>query len=219
MENWINNVTYGNISQGLLKQLKIKCISDEVLKILDDKELLSIAKNDSKKTKDELNEITKCVNSMSDEENKEHLIRYNRYDRSLIQTICSIFMNKGIDVEELCLSINADIVPTITKLKAKYQRARPNQLAQYYKLKLFPYESFSAHSPSFPSGHTLQAYVILNIIGNKYPESYRFCKQLIEDVANSRVYLGLHYPSDNEGAILIGKEILKLKSMITKYNI
>ena len=219
MENWINNVTYGNISQGLLHQLKKKCIADDVLKVLDDNKLLSIAKNDSKKTKDELNEITKCVNSMSDEENKEHLIRYNRYDRSLIQTICSIFMNKGIDVEELCLSINEDIVPTITKLKAKYQRARPNQLAQYYKLKLFPYESFSAHSPSFPSGHTLQAYVILNIIGNKYPESYRFCKQLIEDVANSRVYLGVHFPSDNEGAIIIGKEILKLKSIITKYNI
>ena len=38
---------------------------------------------------------------------------------------------------------------------------------------------------------------------------YQYCKELIEDIAYSRVYLGHHYPSDNDGGRELGKAILK----------
>jgi len=221
MEDWLNKVTYGNLSEYHLNILKQNCLADEVIPILDKTygSQLDFPLNNSETVKQELNELVEKVRSIFDESNSEHFARYKRYDRNLKQSIISAFTVKGMDIEEIFDSINDDISPTIIKLKQKYQRPRPYQLAQYYKLKLFPYDTFSGHSPSYPSGHTIQAYVILNIIGNKYPKSYGFCKQFITDIADSRVYLGLHYPSDNDASYLIGQEILKLKSITDKYKI
>jgi hypothetical protein len=42
---------------------------------------------------------------------------------------------------------------------------------------------------------------------------------MIEDVSYSRIFLGLHYPSDNDFAKAIGKEILKHKAFTEKYEI
>ena len=221
MQHSFNYITYGNINQSQLELLTKECLADEVLGALDAKfkDRLQFPLNDSATTKAELNDIASKVKSLGEKDNSDYLHRYKRYDKSLKQSIISIFQSKGIDVEKLVLSIYADVSPTIIKLKQKYQRPRPYQLAQYYKLKLFPYSSESAHSPSYPSGHTLQAYCVLNIIANKYPNAYEFCKNFIDDIAYSRVYLGVHYPSDNDASFLIGKEILKLKSITDKYKI
>lgn len=221
MEDWLNNVKYGNISNALLEVLKKKSIADEVIPILDKKygSKLDFPKNDSDETKDELNSLVKSVKLTGEEANKKHLKRYKNYDKNLAQSIISVFQTKNLDVEELTLKVFDDVTPTIAKLKQKYQRPRPYQLASYYKLKLFPYSTYSGHSPSYPSGHTLQAFMVLEIIGNKFPDAYEFCQKFIDDVANSRVYLGVHYPSDNEASFVIGQELLKLESITNKYEI
>jgi acid phosphatase (class A) len=221
MEDWYNNITYGNLTEGQLEVLKKECLADEVMPILEQKfsDRLQFPLNNSATTRQELNDIASKIKTISNQENVEHFARYKRYDRSLLQSIMSVFQTKGLDVEEIVMGVNQDIAPTIMKLKQKYQRPRPYQLAQQYKLKLFPFDTLSGHSPSYPSGHTVQAFCILNIIANKHPESYDFCKKFIDDIANSRVYLGIHYPSDNDASYLIGGEILKLKSITDKYQI
>lgn len=221
MQDWYNFITYGNLSEGQLETLKKECLADAVIPILDQKfsDRLQFPLNNSSTTKQELNEIVAKMKTVSNQENVEHFARYKRYDRSLLQSIISVLQTKGLDVEQVAMSVSEDITPTIMKLKQRYQRPRPYQLAQQYKLKLFPFDTLSGHSPSYPSGHTLQAFCILNIIGNKHPEAYEFCKRFIDDVANSRVYLGYHYPSDNDASYLIGREILKLKSITDKYQI
>jgi len=221
VENSFNIITFGNVTQEQFSLMGEKCIADAVLPILESKfkEELEFPKNDSTKTKDELNDISTKLKELADKDNRIHLDRYLRYDKSLPQSISSVFCKKGMDVDEVIKSVLEDINSTIIKIKSKYQRPRPYQLAQKYKLKLFPYDSFSAHSPSYPSGHTIQAIVILTIIGNKYPESYRFCKQMMEDVGASRVYLGHHYASDNEASVLIAREIMKLPKFTKKYNL
>jgi hypothetical protein len=137
----------------------------------------------------------------------------------LIQSLIGIFRQKNIDVEELCIDVVKDIQGLLYKTKFYFQRPRPFQIAQYYKLKLFPYKSFSSHTPSFPSGHTVEAIVMLNVIGNKYPTEYPFCKELMDDVAYSRVYLGVHFPSDNDGSREMAKTILKHPEFAKKYGI
>jgi membrane-associated phospholipid phosphatase len=169
--------------------------------------------------KDELNELVDYLKVMDDDENETYLKRYKSYDRNLIQVINATFLKKGIEVNELTHDVVKDVEDLVYKLKFYFQRPRPNQLAQYYKLKLFPYDTYSGHTPSYPSGHTLQAFVILTIIGNLHPKEYSFCKEMIDDIAYSRLYMGVHFPSDNDFAIQVGEEILKHPEFAKKYGI
>jgi hypothetical protein len=211
-----NDLTYGNPTHEQLGFIQGSCLVDDLFDTFKD---AVVPNNDSELVKDELNEVADSLAVMSQPENQNYLKRYLAYDRNLIQAISSIFKQKDIEVEELVTEIVKDIQNLIFKLKFHIQRPRPFQLAQYYKLKLFPYKSFSAHTPSYPSGHTTQAIVILNVLGNKYPTEYQYCKELIEDVAYSRVYLGHHYPSDNDGGRELGKAILKHPEFTKKYGI
>ena len=211
-----NDLTYGNPTHEQLGFIQGTCLVDDLFDTFKD---AVVPKNDSELVKDELNEVADSLAVMSQPENQNYLKRYLAYDRNLIQAISSIFKQKDIEVEELVTEIVVDIQNLIFKLKYHIQRPRPFQIAQYYKLKLFPYKSYSAHTPSYPSGHTIQAIVILNVLGNKYPTEYQYCKELIEDIAYSRVYLGHHYPSDNDGGREIGKAILKHPEFTKKYGI
>jgi hypothetical protein len=213
----LNDVTYGNPTVQDLAYMQGECLVEDLFETL--KNTLVYPRNDSELVKDELNEIMDCLETMGQLENQNYLKRYQSYDRNLIQALISIFKQKNIDVEELCIDIIKDIQGLLYKLKYYFQRPRPNQIAQYQKLKLFPYKSYTSHTPSFPSGHSVESFVILNVIGNKYPTEYPFCKELIEDVAYSRIYLGHHYPSDNEGAKEVGKAILKHPEFTKKYGI
>jgi hypothetical protein len=211
-----NDLTYGNPTHEQLGFIQGSCLVDDLFDTFKD---AVVPNNDSELVKDELNEVADSLAVMSQPENQNYLKRYLAYDRNLIQAISSIFKQKDIEVEELVTEIVKDIQNLIFKLKFHIQRPRPFQIAQYYKLKLFPYKSFSAHTPSYPSGHTVQAIVILNVLGNKYPTEYQYCKELIEDISYSRIYLGHHFPTDNDGGRELGKAILKHPEFTKKYGI
>jgi hypothetical protein len=212
----IDQANYGNptIQQKVFLD-EVGFVDDLFMKLKDE----PFPANSSELTKDELNEIVDSLNSISDKENKSYLNRYKAYDRSIIQVLTTTLKQKGIDIETLCEEVIIDIRSLIYKLKYFYQRPRPNQLAQYYKLKLFPYKSYSADTPSYPSGHTIEAYVILNIVANRHPNESKFCKELIDDIAYSRIYLGLHYQTDNDFGKVVAKEILKHPKFTQKYGI
>jgi hypothetical protein len=212
----MNNVTYGNPTIEYKKFITEPCLVGDLFEKLKQE---GFPQNDSELTKEELNQIVDNLASIKQEENDSFLKRYKAYDRSLSQVLISTFKQKNIDVEDLVHEIFGDIRGLIFKLKYYYQRPRPYQLAQYYKLALFPFKSHSADTPSYPSGHGVQSYVTLNVIGNKYPEHYSFCKEVIDDVFFSREYLGIHYSSDNDFATTVGKEILKHKEFAKKYGI
>jgi hypothetical protein len=212
----LNEVTYGNPTKEQYRHITKRCMVDTLFDKLKEN---SFPDNDSEMVKDELNEIVDYLKVMDDEENETFLKRYKSYDRNLIQTINATFLKKGIDTTELTLDVIKDIENLVYKLKFYFQRPRPNQLAQYYKLKLFPYNTYVGNTPSYPSGHTLQAFVILSVIANLHPKENSFCKEMIDDIAYSRLYMGVHFPSDNDFAKLVGEEILKQPEFAKKYGI
>lgn len=212
----LNQVTYGNPTLEEKEILNKPSILDDLFILLKED---NFPLSDSELVKEELNEIAENLVTIAKPENETYLKRFKSYDRSLTQVIITTFKQRGIDVEVLCSDIIEDLAGLLFKFKYHFQRPRPNQLAQYHKLKLFPYASHTASTPSYPSGHTLEAFVILNVIANKYPKECDFCDKMIEDISNSRLYLGLHYPSDNDFAVLIGNEILKHKTFTNKYGI
>ncbi len=212
----INQVTYGNPTHEQKKAITQTSITDDLFASL---AISQVPNNDSELVVEELNEINEMIKELDSSENEIYLKRYRSYDRNIMQSINSLILQKGVNVEELTAKVYEDIVPFILKLKYKFQRPRPSQLANYKKLKLFPYASNSANSPSYPSGHTCYAYVVLNVIASSNPSLHKFCKELIDDVAYSRLYLGLNYPTDNDFARLVGNAIIKHPEFIKKYKL
>ena len=179
----------------------------------------SYPKNSSKATREELNLLVDYIDDVK--KDTDALKRYQAYDRNMTAVFAQIIIeqnlgNKGASLVDQLID---DLKPIIIKLKFHFQRPRPYQLAHYYKLKLFPFQSASNDSPSFPSGHTLQSRVICDVLGNHFPEKYDYFDRVAKDVEYSRLYLGCHYPSDNDYSLFIAETILSSKEFKKKYSL
>lgn len=209
----LNSVTYGNPTFQQKDVLDRSTIVSDLFKELSKEDC---PKNDSEATKQELNQIKDALSNL-EKSNNYDLRRYLNMDKNLIQYIESLLRAEQVDESEMIQSMISDMQPLITKLKYKFQRPRPYQLANYMKLKLFPLQSTSALSPSFPSGHSVQAMVIMTVIGRKHPNLTQFCKRFYEDVMDSRVAIGVHYPSDNDFSVKVANAILEHPKFVDKY--
>ena len=114
---------------------------------------------------------------------------------------------KNKRLRELCLAyLKAQLIfsfALVRFLKIVLGRARPEYGFE------FTFFSFSSHYNSFPSGHAADAFVsgvFLYVLlrNSKYPASR--CLPLIYAflIAISRVFVGVHYPSDVAAGIGIG---------------
>ena len=187
-------LTYGNPNRTLLPYTKKESFLDSLLS-----ELYSYPypDNNSQEVIDELNQLIGLTNSIAD--NAEMHQRNNIYDNSFQEYIINVLSNTGIDKQEIAQlidSIDEDIKPIIVKLKYYYQRIRPNQLAHLLQMNLYPFDSKSADTPSYPSGHTFNSKIYCAVLGNKYPKYYKQLMSLAQDCSDSRMYMGLHYASD-----------------------
>jgi len=215
--NFLDSITYGNPTQEQVQDLKREGLVDELYQEL---VTYTFPVNTSEATKEELNQIVDYINLVKDKEG--YLKRYKAYDRNLRRSF-SEFIFKDTDNKDEAMgkveSIIQDTKPLLLKLKYHFNRPRPYQLAQYYKLKLFPFESHSADSPSFPSGHAFMGRLITQVIGNNYPQIYALMDKIFMDICYSRVYMGLHYQSDIDVGIFCADKVLQLPIFKEKYNL
>ena len=114
-------------------------------------------------------------------------------------------------------NISEELGALIMQLKNHYQRARPFQYALYGNQKLHPYETTSGNTPSYPSGHACQSYFLCKVIGMHYEEKQKQLDILANKVAESRVILGVHFPSDNQFGMHIAKALLEKQNIIETY--
>ena len=82
------------------------------------------------------------------------------------------------------------------RLKYKFNRPRPYQIAEFYGIDLNGTELDSMKTPSYPSGHAAQGYLLGMHYSKKYPEHRKKLTQLGEDIAHSRIIAKAHYPTD-----------------------
>ena len=95
------------------------------------------------------------------------------------------------------LYLNALIYET----KYFYNRIRPNQLGYYTKIKLESAETRTGHTPSYPSGHTLQTHFFTKLISEVTETPWS--DEPTREVAASRMSMGIHFKSDNDFAVKI----------------
>lgn len=183
--------------------------------IMDDVLIFAPPKNSSPATVAELEMIKRKLSSRS----KDSDILF---DNELLSYIKNVFIKGGADkgfVDTVCNAIAEDVVPLVTRMKYYFNRPRPYQLAYYHGVELFPEFSYFTNTPSYPSGHTCLTFVTLGVLGNLYPEQYKKVSSLVEQVSESRVAIGAHYPSDNNTAIILGQKILSNPEFKSNYRL
>lgn len=212
----LDSIVYGNPTKELLSYIEKSSFLD---KHFDSLSYFSPPQNSSKATREELNMLVDMTQEV--EKHPDVVQRYKSYDFELEKNFAHlcIKMQMSEDLINMVDSLFDDINPLLAKLKLHFQRPRPYQLAYAYKLKLFPHRSLSSDSPSYPSGHALQAKVISYVLGNHIPEKFSFFESFGNDICYSREYLGLHYRSDIDYSILCYETIIKDKEFKAKYKI
>jgi hypothetical protein len=216
MKHSLEEIIYGNPTRDQLEYLQKKSEYDSLLP-----EMFQITcpSNVSTLTQDELKalvEYQKEYNYLPEAVKK----RYSKYDSELDKSIINYVYNLWRwDITDLVEDIMESTKPLLLKLKYKYQRPRPYQLAYEYKQSVFPIITSSALSPSFPSGHSFQAQIIANTISSINPKVHNDMNKLVLDVNEQRLFYGVHYPSDIDNAKTFAQILTTSKEWTTKYNI
>jgi len=136
-------------------------------------------------------------------------------DRNFSNTFSKFLKSKGFDVTEKEIhDYSYRIKSMIGMLKNYYNRPRPGQLAKHHKIDIKASDSETAHTPSYPSGHTVQPYAIATALSYKYPNLSDDLFKLSDEIAIGRMRMRLHFPSDYEYGKRLGLHIgqrLKMK--------
>ena len=119
--------------------------------------------------------------------------------------------------EELGLEFNKDEAKKynresakhIMELKYKYQRPRPHQIADFYGINLNGVDLDSMKTPSYPSGHATQGYLLGMIYSERYPQYRKEFMKLGEDIAESRIIGKAHFPSDKKAGIELAEKLFE----------
>ena len=99
--------------------------------------------------------------------------------------------------------------PIIDKLKKHFNRPRPKVLAKKMGIKMKDIELKTMKTPSYPSGHSVQAYLMALTLGDKYPQKRNKLMKTAKDISDSRRVAHAHYKSDSLFGEQIGKDMYK----------
>ena len=94
-------------------------------------------------------------------------------------------------------------VDVIKKLKQHYNRPRPHELAKQFNIDLDHVELASMKTPSYPSGHSTQAFLLADYLKEDYPEKAKELDELANHISDSRNVARAHYKTDSD----FGKEL------------
>ncbi len=97
-----------------------------------------------------------------------------------------------------------DLAIAVFDAKYAYWGIRPSQYDSTYKPLIM-----TPPFPGYPSGHAAGAGTSAAVLEYFFPADAKQFNQLAQDCADSRFYAGIHFKSDNEIALKMGKELGK----------
>tara|TARA_B100001113_G_scaffold199322_1_gene163286 strand:+ start:726 stop:1367 length:642 start_codon:yes stop_codon:yes gene_type:complete len=147
--------------------------------------------NDSNETRTELFKLLAYNNGVIDRKMVE------KYD-DLIKPFMELIEKYNVDVSKDDLQQIIDEGAKFTlKLKYKFNRPRPYQMAEHYEIEDFKRHKLdTAKTPSYPSGHALQGRLIGLILTDKDPKHQNEYMAVSQKISDSRIMARAHYESD-----------------------
>ena len=116
---------------------------------------------------------------------------------------------KIVGKEPIVQKLINESAPIIIKIKKHHNRPRPKVIAKKMKTKMEDVEMASMKTPSYPSGHSAQGYLIGMTLANKYPQKRDKLMKTARDISYSRRVARAHYLSDSRFGEEIGKDMYK----------
>ena len=166
--------------------------------------------NSSKETADELKYIAYVVENYEfhDGERKE-------LDTGFMDLLFKYAQENDLtyDKKEINQYVE-DLGHLVLRLKKFYNRPRPFQVSPYHDIDVRYNKSIqsgrgTAHTPSYPSGHTAQALLGAEMLAKNNPNHREGLMAIAERVALARLKEGVHYLSDNDFAkVLVRNHVL-----------
>jgi hypothetical protein len=162
------------------------------------KELLIVSKSTLQRSVADVKTILKLDKNLDE----PFIILLKRYNLKYPQNYIDLFYD--------------NIYPILLNTKNYWNRARPEQLAKIYKIKIDIIKTDTINTPSYPSGHTAYSRLVANILKDLYPQiKTKDLDYIVLETAKARVMQGVHYPSDNRASLIFSDMVFnKLKNKI-----
>ena len=144
----------------------------------------------------------------------------NRYNDESLLAMLDENMEEAFDIVvktagagshiDLITTLKDEIVPIIKHHKEHFSTVRPFELAEQFAIP-FEYDNLeTAQTPSYPSGHTTQAYYIAIKLSAIFPQLKDQLFTLAKMIEESRLNMAVHFPSDNTGGIVLAQKLADL---------
>jgi hypothetical protein len=166
-------------------------------------ELPKPLKNNSPDLLVELQEVRDAM-ILSDQKRIDNLHIDTEYINMLVDSTDRFMM--PATVRNFLREVKRQIDTITLKLKYEYNRFRPVKIAEMNGEKFTPLTSVD--TPAFPSNHAVSGIVIAEILKMYYPQVSKELDEIANRNADSRVELGVHFPSDVEAGRLLAKELM-----------
>jgi len=165
--------------------------------------LLEPPSPNSEKTKNEL-KFVQTASKYADE-NPSQFPGIDEQDKNLLKPFLVFIKEKKLLIDARYLKDVLDDVATLAMYwKYEYNRPRPFQYEGMNER-----DNISADTPSYPSGHSLQAKVLAGILAKAYPEYTDDFERIGKDVGRNRIMGGWHFPSDHLAGRDLADQVLE----------
>ena len=198
----IDSLTYGNPTKDL-KALEMKSTSIKdwfINKGVDKLILDSMPLNSSEETAAEIDYLIKRSSNLT----KEEISFAKEVEKNLPGVWLEFLAKLGYEVEMTEITnIVGQTDPFLFYIKNRINRPRPFQIANVLGKELYPAIHTDANSAAFPGGHALDSYNLCNHFCRRFLKDTNKIVEFAEKVAETRIYTGLHFPSDHKSAKMI----------------
>ena len=118
---------------------------------------------------------------------------------NVFESFKSVAKKNNIDYpSKLVRTLIDDSSGVIMELKRYYNRPRPKVVAEEVGVKLNDIELKTMKTPSYPSGHSAQGFLVGKVLADKYPEASKDFIKEAKDISYSRNVAKAHYKSDSK---------------------